>query len=206
MKNLDLKGAFEERYTIGHRVEIEGSKFTYLWRGKVILETTFKSKQTSDNRIDLALKFNELRNNLSDNEPYATIEEVYFENGKLYVNVVYKIAGLDKFALERTENLRYGNYVIDDKYLKELNGKWTDENGYEHLEIKNGVISDGREKRKIHIMHYPENNVLFIKDDDPSREGVLGYITLKYLGNGLISGTIFVCDADPIEVTLRKEK
>ena len=104
---MNLDGFWEEKYTIGTRIEIDGKNISILWRNYPVLQTKFKEKK-ENNRIYLILNDKAMRNKGATN-PYATVKELYFENDKLTFVELFEIAGEKSQILEKTENSRYGN-------------------------------------------------------------------------------------------------
>lgn len=204
-KESDLNGAWEEPGVIGTRIEIEGNSITVLWRNAPVLVTKFK-KVESEEGVELQLQKSGLRYEQSDSD-YATLTKLFYHDGKLEMVEDFPITGESVSTLKRTENSRYGNYEIADDVLKELEGTWKDEDGYDELVFSKDTLKNKNQKIKIHVVKSnssdSQSRDFRIIDQDASHYGIFDFVTLEYQ-DGVLIGRIMVCDAPSPKVIFKK--
>lgn len=203
MKDFRFNGAWEERGVIGTRIEIDAPKITILWRNSPVLETKFTLKKRGDD-TELVLKKRGLRYE-RDIREYAEVKELVFHDGKLIFTKDFPITGESAEAIERTEQSRYGNYAIADELLPELQGEWSDEEGFHKLSFLKDTMTINGRKIKIRLLR-PNGQDGFIKiaDYDPSVYEIFGFSELIYR-DGRIFGNMIILDAAPYTVEFRKK-
>lgn len=198
----ELAGAWEERGVIGDRVEIDGKRITVLWRNMPVLETKYKAEK-SDGGYVLALKDTGLRYR-GDASNYAELTRVFYKDGSLELTKFFPITGESKDVLTKTEYSRYGNFTIVDEILPELEGTWEDDNGFLSLVFRGDTMALNGEVTKIHVLRPGSGYGCVIADADPSKYDFPGFSRPEYLG-GVITIRMIVCDAPPMEFTLKKK-
>ena len=97
-----LQGNWEERGVIGSRIEISGSGIVFLWQGGEVLKTVFTAEK-HDDVIELKLKENGLRY-ASAQSDYASVERVFYENGRLHYIKNFPITAVIANAAAATPN------------------------------------------------------------------------------------------------------
>lgn len=204
-KTTELEGAWEEPGVIGTRIEIYNSMLTVLWLNSPVLETRFKVKKSGE-RMEILPKSRGFRykNDISD---YAELKELYYENGTLTLLEYFPITGDSTTKLKKTDRSRYGNYVIADEAISELQGTWRDENCFIPLVFKGNVMYLNKNKIKIHLLRADGENAsegLRIVDVDPSVYNWDGLFDFVYDGVK-ITALLDVCDASPIRFVFRKQ-
>ena len=201
MKNVDLNGNWEPNH-IGPRIEISGKDITVLWRNSPVLQTKFKTKMVGD-RTFLVLKENGLKYS-KDSTPYATVDELYYESGRLYIVESFPISGISKDEFTKTENSRYGAYDVVNELLPSLEGKWSSEDGYTTFTIKGNVLDLNGQKIKICVLKSKSYNSYKIVDEDPSHyEMGRGYRQFELFGDEIVTSMI-VCDAPTVNIICKK--
>ena len=199
-----LEGNWEERGVIGTRIEIEGSEIIFLWRSSHVLTTTFKTDLQPDGRIILKLKKNGLRYEYGSD--YATVEELYFLEGKLHCIKNFPISGISEDILMPTDNSRYGNVIIDDKLLDTVQGKWFDKDKFTEIEISGDTLKYRDQKTRIHAVVNRNGSSIRgedfkIVDQNAVVDRMFCFEEL-YCINGSLTGFVLVCDVGMIEVPL----
>ena len=142
-------------------------------------------------------------------EPYATVTELYYEDGKIYLHYFhhYTPDETKEKVFEATEEGPFDPILIRaDEFLEDLQGKWQeDPSGFSVLTINGnhmtvGYESDGEytvlEEVDIHVISYkyaPER-VHLIQDDLIETE-IYGFTQFEYL-NGRLCTNEMVMDAD----------
>ena len=199
--NIKLDGAWEPSY-IGPRVEIEGNRLIRLWRSAPVLETNFTTEER-DGRLYLLLADTALRY-ASDAEPYATIKEVWYENGALTFVDDFPISGESSDVLRPTTNSRYGNVtLVTEAVLPDLQGKWiqTDAGGadgmvliFDGSRIRLGYGGTIEEEADIVIVRNNYDSEIRIVDADPSKE-IIGWFDDVRWDGSMISCRVPVMDA-----------
>ena len=203
----DLNGAFEPSY-IGPRVEIEGDRLTFFWRGAPSLVTTFTASQEGEKTV-LNLGYIGLKNRLTDEEPYAFVTSCSYENDTLTVVKNYVISGESVDVMHRTENSIYGDVtVVDDILLPLIEGSWrADSFGFE-VTFKDGkLIMNGSFAGEQDIIcvkyNYDKSDKMYIRSKDPSVEAMFGLTDYCY-ENGRLTAIIPVCDAPSVTVEFNR--
>ncbi len=205
-----LDGAWEESSVKGPRVEITENKLTRLWMGAPVLETKFTIAEQGGKTV-LMLEHNGLRN-AGSLDPYAVINECYFDGTALVFVDDYRFSGVSETKLYPTSNSRYGNVtLVDDEMLPVLHGRW--ESKYTDLVFdgnKLGICGHGEEKPDITVeivtarTNGYDSGEVMILDKDPARQGIGDYYSLSYSGE-TITGCIQVCDAQPMKIVFTKK-
>ena len=204
-KPTELEGAWEEPGVIGMRIEIYNSFLTVLWRNSPVLETRFKVKKNGE-RIEILPKSRGFRykNDISD---YAEMKGLCYEGGTLTLIEHFPITGDSTTELKKTDRSRYGNYIIADEALCELQGAWRDESCFLPLVFKGNVMYLNDKKIRIHLLRADDRNAtaeLRIVDVDPSVYKWDGLFDFVYDGTK-ITAQFDVCDASPIRFVFRKQ-
>ncbi len=203
-------GAWEERGVIGPRVEIDGERIVFLWQASTVLETRFDIVQDGG-KVVLRLEHNGLRNSGSL-DPYAVINEIYYDGSALVIDADYRFSGLSEARLFPTTNSRYGNVtLVDDEILPVLQGRW--ESKYTDLIFESNTLSicgHGEEKTDItteivtaRTNGYDSGEVMIL-DKNPANRGIGDFYSL-YFSSAAITGCIQVCDADAMKIVFTKK-
>lgn len=197
-----LQGNWEERGVIGSRIEISGSDVVFLWQGGEVLKTVFTAEK-HDDVIELKLKENGLRY-ASAQSDYASVERVFYENGRLHYIKNFPITGLSEDVMEKTDRSRYGDLRIDDTLLNKIQGKWSDKSGFTRLTIEKDRLRFDDRVIPIHAAvkayrSYGEDFAVIAHD--PAVHGIGYYSDLVY-ADGVLKGYILVCDVGMHEVAL----
>ncbi len=204
----ELDGAWEERGVIGSRVEIDGNRFTYLWRNSPVLETKFRTVKSGD-ATELILAKKGLRYSGSASE-YAEITAVSYSDGRLDITEYFPITGESRTTLTRTENSRYGNYEVVDEVLKELEGTWKGDDGIFELTFRGDRMTLNGHDTRVHVLRSKSQgtapNDYIIADADPSVYEWRDFARFEYDGAS-ICGRMIVYDAPaPYTVTFHKTR
>lgn len=190
-----LDGAWEERGVVGTRIEIKKDCLTVLWRGGVVLETKFGIEQNGE-RITIVPASRGMRYENASSD-YATVSDIYCENGSLFFEEDFPITGKSVTKLEKTENSRYGNVTFaDSSVLRDLRGEWRDERNYHTLVFNGDTLEINGEKIKIRVVCDVPDKTFSIIDGDPSKDGVGCFYRMEYRGDR-IAARVMVCDAEP---------
>lgn len=142
-------------------------------------------------------------------EPYATVTELYYEDGKIYLHYFHHYTPDEtrEMVFEATKEGPFDNILIrDDELLEELQGRWEeDPSGFSVLTIDGnhmtvGYESDGEytvlEEVDIHVISYrfaPER--VYLIQDDLIETEFYGFTQFEYL-NGRLCTNEMVMDAD----------
>lgn len=204
----EFEGNWEERYTVGPRIEIRGTTFTLLWRSSPVLETGFRlGKEDKDGKRFFILEKTGLRYEGASSD-YATVEKIWAEGGALHIVENFPISGLSETVMYPTENSRYGNYNVESKkILPLLQGKWVSQHG-RTIEIKkNKLITFGADY-KICVLHSrsaPENDSNYeIVQEDPAKKDIGGFAYVRFDGCR-ICAPMMIFDAPLVEEYYTKE-
>ena len=199
-----LYGAWEERGVIGTRIEIDKKTVTVLWRGAPVLVSGYSVKEDGG-KLTLVLEKNGMRYEHSTSD-YATVTELYEEDGKLTFKELFPISGPSQTLLTKTENNRYGNYdVVTDECLPLLAGSWKDDRGFYELTFRKDVLTIRGEKKKIVLLKnrsYPSE--IIVHAEDPSADMIDGLTNIVLRGD-MLYATIPVCDAPSMELRFTKQ-
>lgn len=201
MDKINLDGYWEPNH-LGPRIEIKGKAIIVLWRNSTVLQTTFSEKIDGD-RVILALKNNELKYSY-EQKPYATVDELYYQNGYIHIVENFPISGLSTDEFKRTENSRYGAYDVVNELLPSLRGEWKSENDWSFT-IKGNELTMFGEKMKICVLRskkYP--NLYKIVDENPANYEMLSGLRQFELKGDVITTAIQVCDAPSIDLIFKK--
>ena len=200
-----LQGAWEEPGVIGTRLEIEKNRLTVLWRNAPVLKTEYTLKKTEEG-CELVLQENGLRYEYSD-EDYASVTSLILKDDVLEFSELFPISGPSVTRLKKTANSRYGNYTVREDILKELQGVYTDPEGFFRVSIEGDILtSNGRELKIVVLKHndsYSPSNTYKIAAYDPALYEVLEYAWMEYSG-GELKGQLMIFDAPPHVVHFKK--
>jgi len=199
-----LNGAWEPRLSVGPRVEIDGDRFLRLWKGGVVLDTTFTAEKT-DGGLLLRLAENGLRYAPAQ-EPYAVIRECRFADGALILTDDFPISGESVEELYPTQKSRWGDVTILGDVLPRLAGTWTSPSGdWAALRFSGDRLTwNGQTVSVLAACRNgdPSGDIRII-DRDPAREFLFGFSSLVLRGETL-HASVFVCDGPSIEFTFTK--
>ena len=200
---LSLDGAYEPSH-IGPRAEITGDLLTLLWRGSPTLSAHFTALETGG-RVYLKLDENGLRNT-PDSDPYATVKEVYFEDGRLTVLEDFPFSGESTEVMERTENNRYGNVtLVTGELLPLVQGSWKSDMLGVPLRFEGDYLVGLTKTRRVGLKrNYEQGGRIYIADADPARSNIEGFYNM-YIENGRLFATVDVCDAPSIVIEYVKK-
>ena len=195
-------GAWEEPGVLGSRIEIDGKKIVFLWRNGPVLETTFKAVRR-DGKTFLELKENGLKNPGSAAD-YATVEELFLEDGKLHMTEHFPMSGDSRTVMSRTDRSRYGNYdavPIPAAY----HGKWKDQRGYFEISItKDKVVLNGTPFSACQLIPRSGGPCL-LADRDPSVYDWQGLSRFVCEGDRLTT-SMMICDAPSVHMEFFREE
>lgn len=213
-----LNGYWEAKYD--YYAEIRNGEITLRDGSKrVMFKTSIKydlKKLESGEKTELNIGYTTIAANYKG-EPMWYITAFYCENGKIYMDSYYTIT--DKNYHNEFKKVDhdpfYNVLVLDDKYLKQLQGEWVewrkDKSTNSTIEIKGNEIrflytGSVIDKRKFHVIAYrssPEQ--VFISDEDLCTTGIGMYSTLDVLPD-MLTGYEMVCDMDmPLSVFARRD-
>ena len=205
MKRSLLNGAWEERGVIGTRIEINNKRIVIMWRNSPVLDTSFEISEKNGSAV-LELEKTGLRYQGSASD-YAEVTGIEYADGKLIFKENFPITGPSETALEKTENSKYGPYLISDgETLKLLSGEWKDGSGFYTLKIKKNVMEWNGTKIKFHTL-IPKSGfcgIFRIVDEDPSKYEVFHLSNMTFDGQNIRANEI-VCDGPTIELVFTKQ-
>ena len=199
-----LNGAWEEPGVIGIRIEIDEPNITVLWRNAPVLMTKFQRHETKEG-IELILHQTGLRYEQATSD-YATLTKLFYHDGKLEMVEEFPITGTSSCTLQKTENSRYGNYLIVDEQLEQLEGEWESEDKIYQLQFhKDVVILEGR-TCPIHMLQAKgqRGGRYRIVDQDSSHYELPSFYSLEY-ENGVIYAQEKILDAKPVVIVFHKK-
>lgn len=201
----ELTGNWEEKGVIGSRIEISNDGIVFLWQSGVVLQTTFTAEETDAGVIELHLAENGLRDT-GTASVYATVERLYYQDGKLYYTENFPISGLSEKVMSLTDRSRYGYVTINDDLLANVQGQWEDTfTGHFAFEIVGDQMTMDGTTFRIHagVNRYRNRGEEFsIIHQDPAVHGV-GYFTEMIYKDGAVKAYLLVCDVGMHEVVFR---
>ena len=201
----ELTGNWEEPGVIGTRVEIAKNRIVILWRSDPVLDTEFTAEETPEGILRLHLKKTGLRYSRASSD-YASVTDVYLQEGKLHLCKHFPISGPDEEILQKTENSRFGNYdIVDKEVLPILRGVWEDGDGFWKLVFQGNTMTCRGDKFPIHVLrsrsgYHPEE--FRVVHADPARDMVGDFNALEFTA-GQLRGVMHVCDGPTMYVVFR---
>ncbi len=182
-----LNGAWEPRGYIGPRAEIEGNRIAILWRGLVVLDTTFAVKE-ENGVVHLMLK--ETAKRYPDSpKPYAEVTDCRFENGELTIEEYFPITGPSSDTLVRTQNTRYGRGTLLPAVPDELLGEWVCDDWRLRLEphVMFAGFMEAMERFDVVALRNESTGEITIRDERPWADGFGMFRALTVRGMTIVT-------------------